>query len=153
MAEASPLVKKRGKIRGLVTRLHTKIDKEGYLYKSRLDHDEIASVKAIIKSLESKLQSLQDCDRDIHDDAEEELDTCLIYETQINVTITKLENLVREPPPKPSTPVAVSSAHVKLSKLKLPSFSGDRLQWVSFWDTFNSAIHENKTLRDVENFS
>ena len=45
-----------------------------------------------------------------------------------------------------------SHPQVKLSKLQLRSFSGDLTQWTSFWDSFQSAIHINEQLSEIEIF-
>merc|ERR1740124_1710432 len=41
---------------------------------------------------------------------------------------------------------------VKLPKIKLPEFSGDVLEWPTFWDSYSSTIHENKMLSNVDKF-
>lgn len=41
----------------------------------------------------------------------------------------------------------------KLPKLNLPIFSGDRLEWQTFWDCYGTSIHGNNSLSDVEKFS
>ena len=69
--EGSP-VKQRGKIRGLVTRLLYKIEKEGYLLKSRLSNDDIIQVKSLISSLEAKLKLLQEFDVQIDEEDKDE---------------------------------------------------------------------------------
>ena len=51
----------------------------------------------------------------------------------------------------PSTPTA--RTQVKLPKLTLKKFSGDLTQWVTFWDTFDSAVHCNPNLSSVDKFS
>ena len=72
------LVKQRGKIRSLVTRLLHRIEKGGYLIKSCLEDDEIVEVKSLIHSLEAKLNLLQQLDVEIDEkDDDGELDTCL----------------------------------------------------------------------------
>ena len=40
----------------------------------------------------------------------------------------------------------------KLPKLSLPRFSGDTIKWLSFWDSFSSAIDDNDELNDVDKF-
>lgn len=45
-----------------------------------------------------------------------------------------------------------TSAQVKLPTLNLPSFSGLYEQWLCFYDTFNSLIHENNTLTNIQKF-
>ncbi len=43
-----------------------------------------------------------------------------------------------------------SNAFHKLPKLSLPYFDGNLLKWQHFWDCFQSSIHENQTLTDVQ---
>ena len=40
-----------------------------------------------------------------------------------------------------------------LPKLSLPTFSGDLLQWQTFWDLFNAAINSNPSLSGVQKFN
>ena len=42
---------------------------------------------------------------------------------------------------------------VNLPKLQLPVFDGNIQQWQEFWDSFNSAIHEQQTLPAVSKFN
>jgi len=42
---------------------------------------------------------------------------------------------------------------VKLPKLQLHPFSGDLTQWTPFWESFDSAIHFNGQLSDIEKFN
>ena len=39
---------------------------------------------------------------------------------------------------------------VRLPKLELKKFYGDLLKWQSFWDSFESTIHKNDTLNDID---
>ncbi|XP_011881685.1 PREDICTED: uncharacterized protein LOC105569657, partial [Vollenhovia emeryi] len=41
-------------------------------------------------------------------------------------------------------------AHVRLPKLDLPSFSGEYDEWFPFRDTFNSILHTNESLTDIQ---
>lgn len=43
-----------------------------------------------------------------------------------------------------------SLAHVRLPKLNLPLFSGKYDEWYPFFDTFNSIIHSNTSLTDIQ---
>ena len=49
-------------------------------------------------------------------------------------------------------PLPVQSS-VKLPKLELCSFNGDKLKWVEFWQSFESSVHKNDSLSDIENFN
>jgi len=42
---------------------------------------------------------------------------------------------------------------IKLPKLELKHYDGDRLNWLEFWDCFVTTIHENKKLSNVEKFN
>ena len=46
----------------------------------------------------------------------------------------------------------VSSAgnSIRLPKLEIPSFSGEKLKWAEIWDSFEAAVHVNTSLSDVE---
>ena len=45
------------------------------------------------------------------------------------------------------------SVYHRLLKLDLPKFNGNILDWQSFWDSFESAIHTNLSLSGVQKFS
>ena len=59
------------------------------------------------------------------------------------------------PPPSMSqTSVSTnSSANHRLPRLALPIFTGNSLKWQTFWDTFQTAIHNNSGLSDVQKFT
>ncbi|XP_071145416.1 uncharacterized protein [Mytilus edulis] len=46
-----------------------------------------------------------------------------------------------------------SSIYHKLPKLNLPYFNGNLLNWQPFLDAYQSAIHDNQTLTDVQKFT
>ena len=54
-------------------------------------------------------------------------------------------------PMYPSVSSVSSTSH--LPKLTLPKFDGNILMWQTFWDSFESAVHFNHTLPDVQKFS
>ena len=39
---------------------------------------------------------------------------------------------------------------IKLPKLEIPMYNGEKLRWTEFWDTFETTIHQNPTLSDIE---
>ena len=41
----------------------------------------------------------------------------------------------------------------KLPKLSLPHFDGNLLEWQTFWESFESSVHDNGTLSDIQKFS
>ena len=46
-----------------------------------------------------------------------------------------------------------SSQFHKLPKLSLPIFTGNILEWQTFWDSFESSVHHNDSLSDIQRFS
>ena len=60
-----------------------------------------------------------------------------------------LEPSRREPGDTLPSPQCVT----RLSKLEVPKYSGDPLNWQSFWDCFESAIHLNPNLCGVQKLS
>lgn len=38
----------------------------------------------------------------------------------------------------------------RLPKLEIPSFSGEKLKWSEFWDSFNATINKNSSISDIE---
>ena len=35
----------------------------------------------------------------------------------------------------------------------MPNFSGNNIEWQSFWDSFESAVHMNPSLLDIQKFN
>ena len=46
-----------------------------------------------------------------------------------------------------------SSDRVKLPKISLPHFKGNLMRWTPFWDSFNSAVHQNPHLSRIDKFN
>ena len=42
---------------------------------------------------------------------------------------------------------------VKLPKIEMISFNGDKTKWIEFWDSYQCAVHNNKGLSNVEKFN
>ena len=53
----------------------------------------------------------------------------------------------------PTTEARARGAKVKLPKITLPRFNGDPVRWMSFWDSYKSAVHLNSELTDVDKFN
>ena len=52
-----------------------------------------------------------------------------------------------------NTVKSVHAVVMQLPKLEVPKYSGDPLNWQSFWDCFESAIHFNLNLSGVQKLS
>ena len=48
---------------------------------------------------------------------------------------------------------AVGSSKVKLPKITLPHFKGNPIYWTAFWDSYESAVHLNSGLSNVDKFN
>ena len=80
--------------------------------------------------------------------------------TQIILFNTPLPQMLRNSLPKRCTPSIghgvppslVSASHdiTRLPKLNIPMFSGDTLQWQSFRDCFEAAVHRNPSITRVQ---
>ena len=55
--------------------------------------------------------------------------------------------------PEDRTGTHTHETKVKLPKLSLPRFNGDLMKWPTFWDSYESAIHKNDQLTDVDKFN
>ena len=40
--------------------------------------------------------------------------------------------------------------HVNLPKLQIQPFNGNPLEWLTFWDSFRNAVHENDSVSDID---
>ena len=69
--------------------------------------------------------------------------------TQISCTTEGPKSM--NPPYSPSLSVSDNSKKkkIKLPKLEIKQFSGNPGEWVTFWDSFQSAIHVDKTAADT----
>ena len=58
----------------------------------------------------------------------------------------------RDDPVRLPTPTTTTD-RVKLPKISLPHFRGDLLRWTAFWDSFESAVHSNDRLSEIDKFN
>ena len=70
-------------------------------------------------------------------------------------TTTAPPSRATTPPLDPPSPgdLLAHSTRVKLPKLSLKKFNGDLTKWMTFWDTFESAVHKNSTLSSIDKFN
>ncbi|XP_071136486.1 uncharacterized protein [Mytilus edulis] len=46
-----------------------------------------------------------------------------------------------------------STCSIKLPKLDLSFLNGEKIKWMEFWDSFQSSVHSNTKLTDIEKFN
>ena len=142
---------------------------------------DLASIRSTIEQLKRKQTVLQELDSritqklDDPDDLEAEVLEQEEFQEQISEKIAQISTLITRGPSAPSVPtsqpptqnsqaqsliqipapIADNSPgrHSCLPKLKLPTFSGDPLEWLTFWDSFNAAVNTNTSLGGVEKFN
>ena len=102
--------------------------------------------------LQDKMAEFKEMDRRIAELTEDdkEFETELMdtgdYNRLVLKTIVAITRLIDGNTSKPAAPVSTQKPHTRLEKLKLKSYDGDPLQYISFWDCFESAVHNDSSL-------
>ena len=162
--EALPRKKKiRAGHQASATRLLNQVD--GALAATPTDNDKLAQLKL---SLHEKLETLKQLDSEVVDltpeeGLDEEIEQADGYKDNVYRALTMIDKALK---PKPSSPSPAASSptptspavtppvnRVKLPKLSLPHFSGNITKWDTFWDSYESAIHKNDDLTDIDKFN
>ena len=79
----------------------------------------------------------------------------------INATVIdykrRIDACLKPPPAPETTPAIVAPAPVvvktRLPRLELGKFRGDVTGWMTFWDTFKSAVHENTNISKISSIT
>ena len=114
----------------------------------------ITKVKAIVERLSRRMEVISILDNNIVKALEgvEETDQTLSFQDTIHSGVLKIKEFITEKQPPvgpfhctnleytPKTP----KFHVNLPKLHIQSFNGNPLEWLTFWDSFNNAIHKSE---------
>ena len=112
-----------------------------------------------IKALDSEVIQLID-----DDTVADEIEQADGYKESIFNALIRINQITKTPPTSsPSTeastrerrtpPPESRSSSVQLPKLQLRSFGGNLTKWISFWESFESAVHNNDDLSDIEKFN
>ena len=123
-------------------------------------------------TLNEKIKTLSTLDDDVANLLDDEgaladdIDQADLYKQRIYTVIVSIDEAITPAPPTPpapSTATATSSrddplpadaaCRVKLPKLTIRPFDGDITKWTSFWDSYESAIHTNSKLSEVDKFN
>ena len=57
------------------------------------------------------------------------------------------------PPDTGTSATGVAGSKVKLPKISLLHFKGNPIYWTAFWDSYESAVHLNSALSDIDKFN
>ena len=123
------------------------------------NRDQLALLKL---TLNEKLDTLNRLDSKIlnvtaDEDLDDEIQQSDEYKERIYIALTRVDKVLNDTTvhtaPTPPTIAPNRSTKIKLPKLTLPHFSGNLMKWPPFWDSHESAIHNNRELNDVDKFN
>ena len=151
--------------RGVITKKISDVDT--ILRGTTLNDDQIKSLEVLDRLLTGKLKTIEELDQSVLslcsvdviqaeiEDAEKVLERVVECQKRIQDALqTKSNGHEGHQLQFSSTSGATSNlAKAKLPKLVLPKFRGDVTKWTSFWDSFKSAVHENKAISLVDKFN
>ena len=152
----------RGAHRGVVTKLTRQA--EEIFENEFITSDHYERLFVIHQQLSTKLETLNDYDQRILtvcdvinieneiEESQQTMEQVMECKQKIHVKLKQRPSESNDNQNKSNTNQA-TSPRSKLPKLSLPKFRGDVMKWNAFWDSFQSAIHDNKNLSKVEKFN
>ena len=158
MAEVARKKKTRGGHRASATRVITQANE------AMDTTDPVPAVADLMKfklTLEEKLVTLNCIDEEIlerveEDDLEEEIGQADVFKKNICLVLIKLDSAVGLLSARPQTTEPAAPPHaakVRLPKITMNKYNGDMTKWTAFWDSFDSSIHQNPDISDVDKFN
>ena len=136
------------KARDAVTALNSKpsVDLQTQLESIR---NSLQRKRDIIAALDQEISNLQD-QAEIEKDILDRTD----FEDELEQTICRIERALNSQTAGKSMQQSLTHTidKVKLPKLSLMTFNGDPTQWTPFWESFESTIHTNTNLADIDKF-
>ena len=106
-------------------------------------------------TLSSKLETLKKLDDEVVDlitDGDEvvkEIEESDLFNEDVSNKLVQIDRHIRHK----DAAVDSHESRAKLPKLNLPVFTGDIMEWMTFWDSYNAAVHSDSKLSDVEKFT
>ena len=125
--------------------------------KGTVDVTKLAQAKLTLAGKMETLRKLDEAILDVLTDAEDiakEIEEADDFNHEMCARLVRVERALSESSSsKLSGSEPATRSHAKLPKLNLPTFNGDLTSWMTFWDSYEVAVHENKSLSDVEKFT
>jgi len=153
--------------RGVITKLTRELDEA--LTGDAASGEKVGCLNVIYEQLQNKLSVLQKIDNEVLalcavDDIEREIDEAevitakiLDYRRQIEVFFKPVSGpataVAAVASPSVVPPVLMPAARTRLPKLELQKFRGSLTSWTSFWDSFKSAVHDQRDISKVDKFN
>lgn len=156
------LIRNRRAQRGQVTKLLTRA--EAILQERRPSQDGLDTLAGITENLQGKIDLIRSIDAQITDELEEENYVTELVEAddyflETNERLIRIRRFLERAGDNSSvkdtslhTSSLSSTSYIKLPTLSLIKFDGDILNWLSFRDSFESAVVSNHALSDVQKF-
>ena len=124
----------------------------------------------IYQQLDTKLQTLNDYNRQILtvcnvtdikaeiEDSQRAIEKVMACKRKIDLKLKQKssgsgDNHSESHSSTSQDPARTSQAKAKLPKLTLPKFRGEFTKWNTFWDSFQSAVHDNPEISKVDKFN
>ncbi|GBP08516.1 hypothetical protein EVAR_77195_1 [Eumeta japonica] len=163
-SKAKELIKKRGSVKAKITQFSSYLNvvrssaqlSELQITELTVRLSKIENLYSIYDTLQSDLEMIADDPDELYAEREQ-------FESQYyNVTAAAQLLVEKHRASKPIQPEASSldartsvtnaQNYVRLPKIDLPHFCGDYHKWLEFRDTFNSLIHSNKDIDNINKF-
>ena len=149
------ITKQRNERRGALTRSLTQLEQlvEQNAF-PEIIQERITDVEELYRDT-MDIQRQLEAAMDSEDDVERELDMWEDIKSRKISAVSLARRVCSSTSMTEAVSNAEDSAHknrVKLPKIDLPKFSGRYTDWCTFWDIFNSTVHQNPTLSNVERF-
>ena len=144
------------------------------LLEGTLNDDQLTRLDVISRLLEDKRRTLNDINDQVLslcevNDIEAEIQESEAIVERIVDCKQRINEAVRKRREQQTTPIiqqasttngdgqpqstANAQAKAKLPKLTLPKFKGDVTNWITFWDSFKSAVHDNAQISSIDKFN
>ena len=170
MAEFNKNIQTRNGHRLVVRNSQASVKEIFQKYKENLDTIPVADrakLQSFKRTLDKQEKDIALLDKLIEeattgDDIEKEIVDKLEFGSILQETICLIEACLNNKAESESVQSAVDHSStsnegntrkkINLPKLQLPVFSGNPMEWLTFWDSFESSIHSDSELQDVDKF-
>ncbi|XP_068203691.1 uncharacterized protein [Palaemon carinicauda] len=153
MSDKEALVRSRGGYKGVITKWINRID-------SAIAAGNVITLSSIKDLIMKQMKTVHDLNENIlalttEEERMKEVESQADYEVVIGEHWYKLINAITAISGSGSSgnPPTTHKTNVRLPKLDLPHFTGDVLEWNSFWELYNMSVHQRGALELIQKFS
>ncbi|XP_068250372.1 uncharacterized protein [Palaemon carinicauda] len=153
MSDREALVRSRGGYKGVITKWTNRID-------SAIAAGNVNTLSSIKDLIMKQMKTVHDLNEKIlalttEEERMKEVEEQAKYEVVVGEHWYKLSNAITAISGSGSSanPPTTHKTNVRLPKLDLPHFTGDVLEWNSFWELYNVSVHQRGDLELIQKFS